>query len=298
MKIINPLVSIAIKTYNQKEFLQESIESALKQDYDNIEIVVADDGSTDGTQDLLKSYDEKYPKKFSLIFAKENQGIVKNSNALFFACKGKYIAWLDGDDVMLPTKISKQVAYMEEHSNCSLCYHNIEVFDSSNNKRIKLFNNKFNAFEGDIRVAIRESVFNGNCSTMMRASQAPKNGYNETLLHCCDWLFWIETLANGGTINYIDEVLGRLRIHDNNTTKKLPTMNQGELDHLLTCDILLHKYPQYYKDILFVYDKKIFSLRHYFSYQHILWRVFRSSFYWKALLGLIVFYLSFGRVKL
>ena len=61
-----PLVSVAIITYNQKQFLQECIDSVLAQDYPNFEIVVADDGSTDGTHEMLKTYEQKFPGKFHL----------------------------------------------------------------------------------------------------------------------------------------------------------------------------------------------------------------------------------------
>ena len=103
-----PLVSVAIITYNQKEYLRECIESILEQDYDNIEIVVSDDCSTDGTQEMLKEYDRKYPNKFVLKLSDKNQGITQNSNLAHFACSGKYIAWMGGDDLMLPEKIKKK----------------------------------------------------------------------------------------------------------------------------------------------------------------------------------------------
>jgi glycosyltransferase involved in cell wall biosynthesis len=101
-----PLVSLAIITYNQKDYLRECIESVLSQDYENIEIVIADDCSTDGTQDMLREYDKKYPNKFVLKLSERNQGITANSNLALFACCGKYIAMTGGDDIFLPTNYS------------------------------------------------------------------------------------------------------------------------------------------------------------------------------------------------
>ena len=94
-------------TYNQKNYLKECIDSILSQDYENIEIIIADDYSKDGTQDMLKEYNQKYPNKFILKLSERNQGITKNSNLAHFACNGKYIAWMGGDDLMLPSKIIK-----------------------------------------------------------------------------------------------------------------------------------------------------------------------------------------------
>ena len=87
----HPLVSIAIITYNQKEFLRECIDSILIQDYSNFEIVVADDCSSDGTQELLKTYKNKHPNKFVLELAKKNLGITQNSNKAHFASKGVFL---------------------------------------------------------------------------------------------------------------------------------------------------------------------------------------------------------------
>lgn len=82
--IEQPLVSVCIITYNQKKFLRECIESVLAQDYPNIEIIVGDDASTDGTQEMLREFETTYPDKFVLRLAKINMGITCNSNAVFF----------------------------------------------------------------------------------------------------------------------------------------------------------------------------------------------------------------------
>lgn len=129
-----PLVSVAVISYNQKEFLRDCINSILEQDYPNFEIVIADDGSTDGTQDMLREYSKKKPRKFVLRLAEKNQGVTANSNAAHSACEGKYIAWMGGDDLMLAGKLSKQTAFMEKNSDCVICYHDLEVFESTSQK--------------------------------------------------------------------------------------------------------------------------------------------------------------------
>ena len=98
----SPLVSVAVITYNQKSYLRDCVESILAQDYPNIEIVVADDCSTDGTQDMLHEYKKNHPGMFVLKFVEKNQGITPNSNLAYFSCTGRYIAWIGGDDLMLP----------------------------------------------------------------------------------------------------------------------------------------------------------------------------------------------------
>lgn len=290
-------MSIAIITYNQKEFLRECIQSCLAQDYPNIEIVVADDCSTDGTQDMLHDFEAQYPGKFILRIAHKNLGVTANSNAAHFACSGKYIAWMGGDDLMLPGKISKQVSFMEKNPNCSICYHNLDVFDSLTNQTINFFNEKLK-YNGDIRTAIRYGTFNGGCSNLVRMDKTPKNGFNAAIPIASDWLYWVETLGNGGTINYIDEVLGRYRRHSKNVTRNESHITQNQLDHLLTCQIIIAKYPLYFSYAIEIYSKNLIALRHKLKYIPCLWKSFCLRPSIKALGGICVFLCTFGMLKL
>lgn len=291
-----PLVSVAIITYNQKEYLKECIESVLEQDYDNIEIVVADDCSTDGTQQMLEEYDRKYPNKFVLKLSDKNQGITKNSNLAHFACSGKYIAWMGGDDLMLPEKIKKQVEYMEKNPECTICYHNLEVFQSETNKTLYYFNEKYK-YIGDVYASIKYGTFNGACSTMARKDKTPKHGFNELIPVASDWLYWVESLHNGGTITYIDEILGRYRRHDNNITKKTSNIAQNQIDHLNSCHIILQLDKKYFKAVYFRYSIILRSLRHQLNYTEALLQSLKSNFNLKAFFALVLYLISLKRVK-
>lgn len=294
-----PLVSIAIITYNQKDFLIECLESILSQDYKNIEIIVADDGSRDGTHDLLKNYEIQYPNKVIPILSDINLGITKNSNRAHFACRGKYIFWMGGDDLMLPNKISKQVQYMEEHPECSVCYHNLDVFESGTNKTLYLMNNHKNSFEGTFEGVVSKGVFNGACSTVVRKDKTPVNGFDERIPIASDWLYWMQTLINGGEIHYINEVLGRYRRHSNNVTNNLKNYN-GQIDHLNSCNILLINSPQFSNEILGRYFEILRSLRLYDNLNYSYWLKISLNLKLnlKSLIILIIYLFSFKKIKL
>lgn len=292
-----PLVSVAIITYNQKEYLKECIESILEQDYTNIEIVIADDCSTDGTQEMLREYDREYPNKFVLKLSDKNQGITKNSNLAHFACSGKYIAWMGGDDLMLPEKIKKQVDYMESNQDCTICYHNLDVFQSETNETLYFLNRKSH-YEGDVNTIIKFGCFNGACSTMIRKNKAPINGFNELLPIASDWLYWVECLHNGGTINYINEVLGRYRRHNNNVTGKTKNITQNDLDHLNSCNFILSLNNLYLKNIYYRHSSIIRGLRYKLNYSNCLIQSLKLDFNFKSLVGLIVNLVTFGKIKL
>lgn len=245
-----PLVSVAILTYNQEEFLREALETVLSQNYSNIQIVVGDDCSTDGTQAMLKEYEKNYPGKFVLHLAEKNSGITRNSNIIHKSCTGKYIAWLGGDDLFNPGKLEKQVAFLEANPDHNIVYHNLDVFESPSGKHLFYFNNRRNTYTGNVKMLIKHGTFNGACSTMVRRSASPQYGFDESIPVASDWLYWVEHLAKGGKIGYINEVLGKYRRHDKNVTSGISAhAPQGYIDLLTTCKILQQKYPQYQKEI-------------------------------------------------
>jgi glycosyltransferase involved in cell wall biosynthesis len=295
----NPLVSVAIITYNQKDFLIEAIDSVLAQDYLNIEIVVADDCSTDGTQNILQQYKIKYPQKFVLILSEINEGITKNSNKAHFACSGKYIAWLGGDDLMFKDKIRKQVEYMESHPDCNIVYHNLEVFDSDSGKIISYFNNKKNKYIGDVGLLIKHGTFNGACSNMVRYDKTPKHGFDEDLPVSSDWLYWIETLLNGGTICYIDEVLGKYRKHSKNVTNSNSVFfKQAIKDHLLTLLKIKKMTTKYDVEIYYALSYKYMYARVIDYKKNLLLSLKYNPLNIKALIYLSVYFFSFTKIKL
>lgn len=249
---MRPLVSVAIVTYNQREFLRECIESVLAQDYADYEIVVADDGSSDGTREMLEEYRQRRPEVFVLRLSMVNRGITENSNAAQAACTGKYIAWIAGDDLMLPGKLSAQVEYMERHPECNICYHNLEVFDSRTGEVLGLFNTRKNpAYVGDVRVVLRRGAFNGACSNMVRRSAVPVAGFDRRLGAACDWLYWVETLESGGEIQFLNRVLGRYRRHSGNQTSNDARVFRLEnvQDHLFACGVVLSRHPEWANDV-------------------------------------------------
>ncbi|PKL49116.1 MAG: glycosyl transferase 2 family protein [Candidatus Riflebacteria bacterium HGW-Riflebacteria-2] len=293
-----PLVSVAVITYNQKHYLEECINSILSQDYPNIEIVIADDASTDGTHAMLDQFCQQYPDKFVIKISPANRGITANTNLAYFACKGKYIAWTGGDDLMLPGKISKQVEFMEANPDCAICYHNLEVFDSESKQVIKLFNSFYNAHQGDIRTSIIHGTFNGACSNMVRAEMAPESGCNETLPVASDWLFWVDCLAGGGKIKYINSILGRYRRHKNNATNVSGGIARYKIDHLNACNLMLAKYPAFAREILIAYARNLFALRKQLPYFLTVWTCFRIHPDLKNMCGLFVHIITLGRMRL
>lgn len=119
----NPTVSVAIITYNHEKFIAQAIESVLMQETDfRVELVVGEDCSTDGTRKIVKAYANKYPNVIRALLPGHNLGAARNFAAVFEACRGKYIACLEGDDYWTDArKLHKQVAIMDLNPQYSMC---------------------------------------------------------------------------------------------------------------------------------------------------------------------------------
>lgn len=135
-----PLVSNIIIFYNAEEYFQEAIESVLSQTYENWELLLVDDGSTDGSTTIAKTYAQKYPEKIYYYQHDDhqNRGMSASRNLGIEQAKGKYIAFLDADDVWLPHKLSRQVAILESHRDAAMVYGRMLFWFSWNSSNTSL----------------------------------------------------------------------------------------------------------------------------------------------------------------
>lgn len=109
------LISILMPVHNEEQFLSESIDSILTQTYSNFEFIIVDDGSTDATPKILKKY-ARQDRRIKIITLKKS-GLAHALNVALSQAQGHYIARMDADDVSLPQRFEKQVAYLQKHTN-------------------------------------------------------------------------------------------------------------------------------------------------------------------------------------
>jgi glycosyltransferase involved in cell wall biosynthesis len=235
----NPKVSVMIVTYNQEYLIRETIDSVLLQDYDNLEIVVADDASTDNTLNILQDYAAKFPEKFVLVLNEKNLGITGNCNSALKACSGELIAVLGGDDVFLPGKISAQVEIFIENPDVSLSYHAVEVFQHQTGRTLHITNQKPSDDILNIQDMLVKMGIPGGSSLMHRASAVPVGGYDSRLPMVSDWLFMLE-LAMHGKIAKLNGIYARYRKHGHGASDKTLEL-LGE--SIANIDIFMEKYP-------------------------------------------------------
>ncbi len=124
---MNPLVSIVTPSYNQAQFLEETIQSVLGQDYEPLEYVIVDDGSTDGSVGIV----ERYADRLAWWTAQENRGQVPAVNRGFRHATGEYMAYLNSDDTLLPGAVSRMTGELESDPGLLLVYGDARYTDES-----------------------------------------------------------------------------------------------------------------------------------------------------------------------
>lgn len=225
-------VSIALCTYNGERFLKDQLDSLVNQTYQNLEIIVVDDCSTDNTVKIINDYAAKH--KFIKVFVNEtNLGFTRNFEKAITLCSGEYIALCDQDDIWDTEKIKELI----QHSiNKVLVYHDSMLIDEQGNSLEKRISHRFNMFEGgDPRPLLLFNCISGHAMLFER-KLVPEiipiafSGYH-------DW--WIAYVAaNIGTIGYVDKCLVSYRQHNESISdvmnlKKEKKKNEWELTHWL-----------------------------------------------------------------
>lgn len=219
-----PQVSVIIPNYNYANYLRETIDSVLNQTYVNIEIIVVDDGSKDGSKKILESYG----RKIKVIFQK-NQGVSAARNNGIAESKGEYVAFLDADDVWLPKKIEKQIEKFSADKELGLVHVGVEEIDDKGN----FLNKKIDGMEGwvsDELLLFRRPVLGGGGSGMMipRKVFDEIGGFDLRLATSADWdlCYQVSSLYR---IGFVPDILLKYRIHGSNMHGNISRMEHEML---------------------------------------------------------------------
>lgn len=210
---MNPKVSVCMVTYNQEKYIQQAIESVLKQKTNfDYEVVIGEDCSTDNTRKILSQHQTRYPNRIKTIFNKKNIGPGENFIRTINTCKGTYIAYLEGDDYWTdPFKLQKQVDFLDKHPDYSLCFHSVEAFYQAQPNQTYLIPSKAKNFNFK---SLLQQNFIAACSVMYRRGLVKKIPDWFLSLNIGDWPYHL-LHASQGKIGFINQVMARYRRHSN-----------------------------------------------------------------------------------
>lgn len=200
-----PLVSVLVPVYNQCKVVEQTLDSIAAQTYENIEIIISDDCSTDGTQELLKRIASNNPA-IRLFLQEKNLGITRNYNFIASKANGKYLALFAGDDVMFPEKIDEQVKLLEGNQDASFCHHAVEILDYTSNKSRGVISHRYENGVTTIHDVLRNLGIPGSMAIVCRRDAIKDPLLDPEIPTASDWLQMIHlTMAGRGL--YIEKPL-------------------------------------------------------------------------------------------
>ena len=215
----NIIVTVIVPAYNYANFIGECLDSVLSQTFKSWECIVIDNGSTDNTQEIVKSYSNKDGR---IKYHYTNQkGVSLARNLAVSLSHGTYLLPLDADDKIDPTYLEKAVNIMNQNPEISLVYCNAILFGSVNKKWILPdFNYK--------AMLIENSIF---CTALIKKNEfLAVNGYNVNMVEGFeDWDFWIKYLANNKKVYKLNDILFYYRIKQHSRNSVLDTEKQLRL---------------------------------------------------------------------
>ena len=251
-----PLVSILMPTFNRARLIGKSIESVIAQSYDSWELLVIDDGSTDGTRDIIKEYANKDERiKCLFIPRTEFNGISKYLNLGIEKANGKYIARIDDDDFWCNNdKLSQQVNFLENNPEYVLVGGGVQLVDNEGKIIYKYFENRT---DEEIRKnALKSNPFS-HSSVLFRRDIAISTGCYGCYRNAEDWEFWLRLGKAGKLYNFNEYYTSYLYAGQN-----LSTNSQKDIVRNVYKIIKLYRkdYPNYYFGVFVITLQYLFSL--------------------------------------
>lgn len=224
------LVSVVIPCYNHEDFVQASIQSVINQTYENIELIIIDDGSKDGSIAKIEEMTKLCEQRFvNFEFrSRPNKGLSATLNEAIEWCQGEYYSGIASDDVILSHKLKVQVEFLNSHHNVLAVFGGVQHIDE-NDKIIATSLSKSRYY--DFKRIIMHKFDLPAVTQLIRLQALKETGGYDSSIILEDWYMWLK-LTKHGSIYYMSEIFALYRQHDNNISKDSEKMKQGRLDVL------------------------------------------------------------------
>ena len=225
-----PLVSIVIPAFNHADYLEEAIDSVLAQNYQNLELIVINDGSTDHTHDLLNTIQGDFYWE-----SQDNIGQSQTLNRGWEMSGGDILAYLSADDVLAPDAVSASVAALSANPNAIAVYCDFNLLDPGSRivKTIKLPEFDYDTMLKRVWCPIGPGAF------FYREAYLKAGNWNPALQEMPDYDFWLR-LGLFGQFQHLPKVLAGFRVHESSTSFSISTPQRAN-EPVLVISNLLHQ---------------------------------------------------------
>lgn len=225
-----PLVSILIPCYNHESFVKDCIQSVIEQDYENIELLIIDDGSTDNSVEVIKKMIpvcQSRFKRFEFI-NRPNKGLCATLNEALKWCSGKYFAAIASDDILVKNKTTIQVQFLENNRNIIASFGSIQAIDSNSIKlKPSIAPNRLYTFKD---VILKNGAIYSPTQMIRTHVIKEVGGYPENIL-IEDWYMWLK-LSQLGYLHSSDKIFAFYRRHSSNTSSRIPEIQEARFQIL------------------------------------------------------------------
>jgi len=219
---VNPLVSIIIPCFNNARYVSDAIRSVLIQTYSPIEILVADDGSTDNTAEVIRDFGSDV-----IYLHQEHGGVSRARNRALTKAKGAFVGFLDADDCFYPTKIEKQIRLFLERPQLGFVYCGWRlVHDGDFTQLIQLTPHEQHNFQDEL---LTHSLFASSTPVLSRKAVEQTGLFDRKTEHCEDRDYWLRSAIRGVSFGCVPEILTWARDHDDSASHNEEVMYRGRL---------------------------------------------------------------------
>ncbi|HEY0173068.1 MAG TPA: glycosyltransferase [Pyrinomonadaceae bacterium] len=226
-----PKVSVCIPSYNHARYLPQTLDGVLGQTYQDFEVVVVDDGSTDGSLEVLEAYAARHPEKVRVFThpGRENRGISPTANLAFEKSRGEYWAGLTSDDVWYADALESLVAHLDAHPEAGIVYGRMSLMDEEGRPAGGVEGSDVNACPDPLSGLIQRNPIPAVTVMARRECFERYGGFRDGLVYS-DWELWIRFVAQRPA-GFIDRPLCRYRVHSYNSSVGIPF--EADLRHRL-----------------------------------------------------------------
>lgn len=213
--MVVPKVSVILPVYNGERFLKEAIDSILGQTLQNLELIIINDGSKDGSEKIIKAYTD--PRIVYLI-NQPNKGLIYTLNRGVEVARGEYIARMDADDIALPPRLERQVEYLDQNPDVAVVACPVQYIDEQGKLSGSWELDHANIDRGAIRNILPSKNVIAHPTVMARSEVMKAYPYAAYQPNTEDYDLWLRMAANGLAIAKIQEVLLHYRLHTQSVT--------------------------------------------------------------------------------
>lgn len=218
-----PLVSIVIPCFNHEKYINDCIRSIIKQDYHNIELIIIDDGSNDGSaKQVTKLIQECLARFCRFEFrSRPNKGLAQTLNEALEWANGKYFSAIASDDLMMPNKTARLVMEIEGNNNISGVFSGCEIVDNSGNLLRRIIPRETDySFD---QILTNKGIIIAPSQLLRLSSMKGAGGYPSGL-YIEDWYMWLAMTRGGSLLKVIPDQLVSYRQHESNSSKNAEKM--------------------------------------------------------------------------